>query len=122
MTRSRRLYWMKAAWEISYPSYLHLKVAGDGVAISPLMRGNSYTLTDKGCSDPYIRSGFFGAAVVQWNHACFGVREVFKRTGLNPVHGPSVGWDSSFGATVSYRVGFEIGGTQKESPLAHKLP
>ncbi|MPC32783.1 hypothetical protein E2C01_026112 [Portunus trituberculatus] len=30
-----------------------------------------------------------GAAVVQWNHACFGVRGVSKRTGLYPVHGPS---------------------------------
>ncbi|MPC42798.1 hypothetical protein E2C01_036429 [Portunus trituberculatus] len=29
-------------------------------------------------------------AVVQWNHARFGVREVSKRTGSNPVHGPSV--------------------------------
>ncbi|MPC30058.1 hypothetical protein E2C01_023314 [Portunus trituberculatus] len=29
-------------------------------------------------------------AVVQWNHACFGVRGVSKRTGLNPVHGPTV--------------------------------
>ncbi|MPC09443.1 hypothetical protein E2C01_002055 [Portunus trituberculatus] len=25
----------------------------------------------------------------QWNHACFGVRGVSKRTGSNPVHGPS---------------------------------
>ncbi|MPC24677.1 hypothetical protein E2C01_017764 [Portunus trituberculatus] len=40
-------------------------------------------------------------AVVQWNHACFGVHGVSKRTGLNPVHDPSVGWASSFGATVS---------------------
>ncbi|MPC29058.1 Glutamate receptor 2 [Portunus trituberculatus] len=30
------------------------------------------------------------AAVVQWNHACFGVRNVSKRTGSNPVHGLSV--------------------------------
>ncbi|MPC60247.1 hypothetical protein E2C01_054286 [Portunus trituberculatus] len=29
----------------------------------------------------------FGAAVVQWNHACFGVQGVSKRTGSNPVHG-----------------------------------
>ncbi|MPC10235.1 hypothetical protein E2C01_002868 [Portunus trituberculatus] len=29
-------------------------------------------------------------AVVQWNHACFAVRGVSKRTGSNPVHGPSV--------------------------------
>ncbi|MPC11592.1 hypothetical protein E2C01_004262 [Portunus trituberculatus] len=36
-----------------------------------------------------------------WNHACFGIRGVFKRTGSNPVHGPSVGWTSSLGATVS---------------------
>ncbi|MPC38931.1 hypothetical protein E2C01_032449 [Portunus trituberculatus] len=28
--------------------------------------------------------------VVQWNHACFGVRGVSKHTGSNPVHGPSV--------------------------------
>ncbi|MPC47146.1 hypothetical protein E2C01_040882 [Portunus trituberculatus] len=28
--------------------------------------------------------------VVQWIHACFEVREVSKRTGSNPVHGPSV--------------------------------
>ncbi|MPC88102.1 hypothetical protein E2C01_082994 [Portunus trituberculatus] len=32
----------------------------------------------------------FQAAVVQWNHACFGVRGISKRTGSNPVHGPSV--------------------------------
>ncbi|MPC21425.1 hypothetical protein E2C01_014411 [Portunus trituberculatus] len=31
------------------------------------------------------------AAVVQWNHACFGILEVSKRTGSNPVHGLSVG-------------------------------
>ncbi|MPC62978.1 hypothetical protein E2C01_057070 [Portunus trituberculatus] len=42
-----------------------------------------------------------GAAVVQWNHACFGVRGVSKRTGSNPAHGLSVGWASSLGATVS---------------------
>ncbi|MPC77398.1 hypothetical protein E2C01_071850 [Portunus trituberculatus] len=30
-------------------------------------------------------------AVVQWNHACYMVRGVSKRTGSNPVHGPSVG-------------------------------
>ncbi|MPC36255.1 hypothetical protein E2C01_029707 [Portunus trituberculatus] len=30
-----------------------------------------------------------GAAMVQWNHACFGVRVVSKHTGSNPVHGPS---------------------------------
>ncbi|MPC27936.1 hypothetical protein E2C01_021126 [Portunus trituberculatus] len=41
------------------------------------------------------------AAVVQWNHACFWVRGVSKRTSLNPVHGPSVGWASSLRATVS---------------------
>ncbi|MPC07788.1 hypothetical protein E2C01_000355 [Portunus trituberculatus] len=36
-------------------------------------------------------NGFLaGAAVVQWNHACFGVRGVSKRTSSNPVHGPSV--------------------------------
>ncbi|MPD01197.1 hypothetical protein E2C01_096715 [Portunus trituberculatus] len=35
------------------------------------------------------------AAVVQWNHACFGVREVSKRTGSNLIHGPSVGWPPS---------------------------
>ncbi|MPC28309.1 3-hydroxy-3-methylglutaryl-coenzyme A reductase [Portunus trituberculatus] len=29
--------------------------------------------------------------MVQWNHACFGVRGVSKCTGSNPVHGPSVG-------------------------------
>ncbi|MPC11547.1 hypothetical protein E2C01_004214 [Portunus trituberculatus] len=27
----------------------------------------------------------------KWNHACFRVREVFKRMGSNPGHGPSVG-------------------------------
>ncbi|MPC11646.1 hypothetical protein E2C01_004317 [Portunus trituberculatus] len=32
-----------------------------------------------------------GAAVVQWNHACFGIRGISKRTGSNPVHGPSQG-------------------------------
>ncbi|MPC30514.1 hypothetical protein E2C01_023781 [Portunus trituberculatus] len=42
-----------------------------------------------------------GAAVVQWNHACFGIRGVSKRTGSNPVHGQSVGWASLLGATVS---------------------
>ncbi|MPC69075.1 hypothetical protein E2C01_063290 [Portunus trituberculatus] len=31
------------------------------------------------------------SAVVQWNHACFGVRGVSKRTGSNPFHGPSLG-------------------------------
>ncbi|MPC56638.1 hypothetical protein E2C01_050603 [Portunus trituberculatus] len=31
------------------------------------------------------------AAVVQGNHACFGIRWISKRTGSNPVHGPSVG-------------------------------
>ncbi|MPD02866.1 hypothetical protein E2C01_098472 [Portunus trituberculatus] len=41
------------------------------------------------------------AAVVQWNHACFGVRGVSKRTGSNPIHGLSVGWASSLRATVS---------------------
>ncbi|MPC36953.1 hypothetical protein E2C01_030425 [Portunus trituberculatus] len=41
------------------------------------------------------------AAVVQWNHACSGVRGVSKRTGSSPVHSPSVGWASSLGATVS---------------------
>ncbi|MPD00857.1 hypothetical protein E2C01_096361 [Portunus trituberculatus] len=40
-------------------------------------------------------------AVVQWNHACSGVRGVSKHTGSNPVHGPSVGWAPSPGATVS---------------------
>ncbi|MPC23235.1 hypothetical protein E2C01_016274 [Portunus trituberculatus] len=30
------------------------------------------------------------AAMVQWNHACFGVRGVSKCTGSNPVHGLSV--------------------------------
>ncbi|MPC94714.1 hypothetical protein E2C01_089894 [Portunus trituberculatus] len=35
--------------------------------------------------------------VVQWNHACFGVRGVSKRAGSNLVHGPSVGWASSLG-------------------------
>ncbi|MPC19101.1 hypothetical protein E2C01_012009 [Portunus trituberculatus] len=34
-------------------------------------------------------SSHTGAAVVQWNHVCFGVREVSKRMGLNPVHGLS---------------------------------
>ncbi|MPC75015.1 hypothetical protein E2C01_069398 [Portunus trituberculatus] len=37
----------------------------------------------------------------QWNHACFGVRGVSKRTDSNPVYGLSVGWASSLGATVS---------------------
>ncbi|MPC88892.1 hypothetical protein E2C01_083816 [Portunus trituberculatus] len=40
---------------------------------------------------------YLGAAVVQWNHARFGVRGISKRTGSNPVHGPSVGWASSLG-------------------------
>ncbi|MPC78286.1 hypothetical protein E2C01_072770 [Portunus trituberculatus] len=39
--------------------------------------------------------------MVQWNHACFGILEVSKRTGSNPVHGLSVDWASSLGATVS---------------------
>ncbi|MPC90880.1 hypothetical protein E2C01_085885 [Portunus trituberculatus] len=39
--------------------------------------------------------------MVQWNHACFGVRGVSKGTGSNPVHGPSVGWPSLLAATVS---------------------
>ncbi|MPC95645.1 hypothetical protein E2C01_090864 [Portunus trituberculatus] len=30
--------------------------------------------------------------MVQWNHACFGVRGVSKRTGSNPVHGPRLGF------------------------------
>ncbi|MPC89459.1 hypothetical protein E2C01_084409 [Portunus trituberculatus] len=34
--------------------------------------------------------------VVQWNHACFGVRGVSKRTGSNPVHGPSVVFTTHF--------------------------
>ncbi|MPC92543.1 hypothetical protein E2C01_087636 [Portunus trituberculatus] len=45
----------------------------------------------------YVISEYTLAAVVQWNHACFGVREVSKRTGSNPVHGPSVSWTSSLG-------------------------
>ncbi|MPC59218.1 hypothetical protein E2C01_053236 [Portunus trituberculatus] len=40
-------------------------------------------------------------STVQWNHACFGIRGVSKRTGSNSVHGPIVGWASSLGATVS---------------------
>ncbi|MPC96598.1 hypothetical protein E2C01_091865 [Portunus trituberculatus] len=32
---------------------------------------------------------------------CFGVRGVSKRTGSNPVHGPSEGWAFSLGVTVS---------------------
>ncbi|MPC49180.1 hypothetical protein E2C01_042975 [Portunus trituberculatus] len=47
------------------------------------------------------------AAVVQWNHACFGVRRVSKRTGSNPVHGPSVGAYCSCGkaeGTVTHTV------------------
>ncbi|MPC79564.1 hypothetical protein E2C01_074096 [Portunus trituberculatus] len=48
------------------------------------------------------KEGFvIGAAVVQWTHACFGILEVSKCTGSNPVHGLSVGWASSLGATVS---------------------
>ncbi|MPC60158.1 hypothetical protein E2C01_054196 [Portunus trituberculatus] len=43
----------------------------------------------------------YEAAVVQWNHACFGVRRVSKRTGSNPVHGRSAGWASSLKAMVS---------------------
>ncbi|MPC74768.1 hypothetical protein E2C01_069143 [Portunus trituberculatus] len=39
--------------------------------------------------------------VVQWNHACFGVRGVSKRTGSNSVHVLSEGWASSLGATAS---------------------
>ncbi|MPC70938.1 hypothetical protein E2C01_065203 [Portunus trituberculatus] len=30
------------------------------------------------------------AAAVQWNHACFEVRRVSKRTGPNLAHGPSL--------------------------------
>ncbi|MPC15718.1 hypothetical protein E2C01_008516 [Portunus trituberculatus] len=33
-----------------------------------------------------------GTAMVQWNHVCFGVRGVSKRTSSNPLHGLSVGW------------------------------
>ncbi|MPC62339.1 hypothetical protein E2C01_056423 [Portunus trituberculatus] len=40
------------------------------------------------------------------------------RTGSNPVHGPSVGWVSSLRRTVSWRVGFEIGGTPKSTPFS----
>ncbi|MPC52178.1 Lon protease, mitochondrial [Portunus trituberculatus] len=47
----------------------------------------------------------WGAAVVQWNHACFGVLEVSKRTGLNPVH------------CLGERAG---GGA--EGPVMHNLP
>ncbi|MPC82100.1 hypothetical protein E2C01_076745 [Portunus trituberculatus] len=39
--------------------------------------------------------------VVQWNHACFGIRGISKHTGSNPVHGLSAGWASSLRATVS---------------------
>ncbi|MPD00873.1 hypothetical protein E2C01_096379 [Portunus trituberculatus] len=39
--------------------------------------------------------------MVQWNHACFGVRGVSKRTGSNSVHGTSAGWAPSLRATVS---------------------
>ncbi|MPC64098.1 hypothetical protein E2C01_058209 [Portunus trituberculatus] len=47
-------------------------------------------------------NGFLAdAAVVQWNHVRFGIRGVSKRTGSNPVHSRSVGWDSSLWATVS---------------------
>ncbi|MPC38831.1 hypothetical protein E2C01_032348 [Portunus trituberculatus] len=42
-----------------------------------------------------------GVPVVQWNHVCFGIRGVSKCMGSNSVHGPSVGWASSLGATVS---------------------
>ncbi|MPC40696.1 hypothetical protein E2C01_034261 [Portunus trituberculatus] len=52
-------------------------------------------------------------SVRKWNHERFGVRRVSKRTGSNPVHGPSVGCASSLGDTVSLRVGFEIGDAQK---------
>ncbi|MPC56713.1 Venom serine protease Bi-VSP [Portunus trituberculatus] len=48
---------------------------------------------------PHLLSSMKSAAVVQWNHACFGVRGISKRTGSNPVHDPSVGWASSLGAT-----------------------
>ncbi|MPC63567.1 hypothetical protein E2C01_057666 [Portunus trituberculatus] len=49
----------------------------------------------------------------QWNHACFGIRGVSKRTGSNPIHSPSVGWASSLGATISER--FEFPGTPYEA-------
>ncbi|MPC55131.1 hypothetical protein E2C01_049062 [Portunus trituberculatus] len=49
----------------------------------------------------HVQFGLEVAAVVQCNHACFGVRGVSKRTGSNPVHGPSVARASSLGATVS---------------------
>ncbi|MPC92039.1 putative peptidase C1-like protein F26E4.3 [Portunus trituberculatus] len=39
-----------------------------------------------GTLNPEALHYFPKAAVVQWNHACFGVS---KRTGSNPVHGPS---------------------------------
>ncbi|MPC49197.1 hypothetical protein E2C01_042993 [Portunus trituberculatus] len=50
---------------------------------------------------PLFHSATIARQHIQWNHARFGLRGVSKRTGSNPVHGPSVGWDSSLGATVS---------------------
>ncbi|MPC43209.1 hypothetical protein E2C01_036849 [Portunus trituberculatus] len=41
--------------------------------------------------DPFSLWKSFNATVVQWNHACFGVRGVSKHMGSNPIHGPSVG-------------------------------
>ncbi|MPC31579.1 hypothetical protein E2C01_024875 [Portunus trituberculatus] len=43
------------------------------------------------------------AAVVQWNHACFGVRGISKCTGSNPVHGPSPWYSGSMRALGSER-------------------
>ena len=40
------------------------------------------------------------AAVVQRDRPAFVGRGVSKRTGLNSVHGPSVGWASLLGVTV----------------------
>ncbi|MPD00984.1 hypothetical protein E2C01_096494 [Portunus trituberculatus] len=53
------------------------------------------------CSNFDLRKRKGDAAVVQWNYVYFGIRVVSKPTGSNPVHGPSVGWASSLGATVS---------------------
>ncbi|MPC16909.1 hypothetical protein E2C01_009747 [Portunus trituberculatus] len=39
--------------------------------------------------------------MVQWNHACFGVQGVSKRTGSNPVHGPSVAAANTFVSSSS---------------------
>ena len=43
------------------------------------------------------------AAVVQWKHVRSGGREIAKRTGSNPGHGPRGDWASTLGNGLSDR-------------------